>query len=86
MLHDHIAGVSTVWHGVDLLTVVDSAGQVTARGAAALLFETEKPSAAQVEKARRRLDALVRSGELVPVAAGQTIEYVRPDLFTETSR
>src|SRR6478735_3284073 len=37
---------------------------LTAREAARALFSVEKPTAAQTEKARRRLDSLVRSGEL----------------------
>ena len=58
--HDHEAGTSTVWHGTDLVAVARvTPGGLTAKGAAVALFSTEKPTTAQIEKARRRLDTLV---------------------------
>jgi len=40
-------------------------GSITPRVAAAALFEKELPTPAEVEKARRRLEALTNSGQLV---------------------
>jgi replicative DNA helicase len=68
--HDHEAGVSSVWHAADLVEVARVRGPLSARDAAACLFDTEKPSAADKEKARRRLDALVRAGHLTVVDEG----------------
>lgn len=72
--HDHLAGRSSVWHQTDILSIARLAGArgVTARGISAALFSTERPSEAELEKARRRLVALAKRGELVEVkgAAG----------------
>lgn len=64
--HDHDAGHSVVYHAADLLTVARLKGEagLTAKEAAVAIFEKSKPSSAEVEKARRRLDRLVDSGEL----------------------
>ena len=46
---------------VDLLEVMHaSPGGLAVRDAASLVFETDTPSAAQIEKARRRLESLVK--------------------------
>lgn len=65
--HDHAAGRSYVRHQVDLLDVVRWQGRngLTAQSAAMSLFGSDKPSPSEVEKARRKLDALVRAGHLV---------------------
>lgn len=64
--HDHDAGLSTRWEEADLVGLARQAGRkgVTAKGVAAVLFDRSKPTDAEVQKARRRLDALVRSGAL----------------------
>lgn len=63
--HDHAAGTSAIWHSTDLLAIARATpAGVTAKAAAGALFSTDKPTAAQLERARRRLDALVRSGDL----------------------
>jgi len=82
VMHDHTAGVSTVWHGVDLVALVKSAGQLTTRAAAVALFETDRPSPAQVEKARRRLEALVARGDLSRQLTASATGYVIADLIT----
>lgn len=66
VLHDHDAGRSTVWHSADLLMLAKAAGTrgITAKAAAASLFSTETPTPAQREKARRRLDQLVKADKL----------------------
>ena len=66
VIHDHHTGRSTLERGIDLLELVSSAGSqgVTVKDAAARLYSTVQPSRNQIEKARRRLDALVRRGNL----------------------
>ena len=60
--HDHAVGRSTVHNRVDLLELLAVTSVQTAHSAAQRLYDTEKPSRAQVEKARRQLEALVRKG------------------------
>jgi replicative DNA helicase len=71
VIHDGETGRSDVWHATDLLLIARAmpAG-ITAIDAARALFETESPSPAEKEKARRRLEALARSGELYVVDTG----------------
>lgn len=68
--HDHEAGRSSVWHQTDLLSVVKASGSITAMDAASVLFDTDKPTQAEKEKARRKLDKLTLSGLLVALDAG----------------
>ena len=64
-------GRSTVWHTTDLCRAAQAAkGGLTAVDAARLAFETDKPTAAEKEKARRRLDKLANSGLLAVVDEG----------------
>ena len=64
LMHDHGRGTTAIFHGVDLIQTVAAAGSsgVTASAVASLLFDTEKPSEAQKQKARTRLDKLVDQG------------------------
>jgi replicative DNA helicase len=62
VIHNHTAGTSSVFHAVDLETLADEYGGVTAQRAAMSLYGAQKPTANQVEKARRRLEALVVKG------------------------
>jgi len=65
LIHDHKAGSTEVWHGTDLLAVARaSRSGLTSKAAAAALFSTDKPSPAEVEKARRKLERLADSGHL----------------------
>lgn len=64
ILHDSMTGRSTIAETVDLLIVARNRGQVSALDAAGLIFDTEKPTSAEKERARRKLDALVRYGSL----------------------
>ncbi|MEW2610239.1 AAA family ATPase [Streptomyces sp. NPDC047880] len=80
LVHDHGAGTTRVRHAADLLEMARLGGVhgVTAAAAAEAVFETKKPTAAQREKARRRLDKLVTSGHLVrvePAAPGDPARY-----------
>ena len=70
LLHDHDKGRSTIWRCVDLLELVRASEMVSANDAAGALFDTSKPTAAQREKARRRLEALVRSDHLWVIDKG----------------
>jgi hypothetical protein len=67
VMHDHPTGVSTVMHTVDIFELVKIGGSegITAMRAAEAMYEAKKPTAAQREKARRKLDKLVESGHLV---------------------
>lgn len=60
LLHDPAAGLLTVEHAVDLVALVRASGVdgLTARGAAQAITEKSNPSRADVEKARRKLDAI----------------------------
>lgn len=71
--HDHATGLSTLHEQVDLLALVRYQGQVgmSAQLAAQRLYRTENPSRAEVAKARRRLDGMVRAGLLVTRSNGQ---------------
>lgn len=61
--HDHPRGRSTVNKGVDILQMLRGARMgLSARFIAVSTFDTEEPSKAQVENARRRLERLVTKG------------------------
>lgn len=65
--HEHTTGCTTIHHATDLVAMVRAthAEGLTVKAAAAGLFDTQKPTGAEVEKARRRLGELVRAGALV---------------------
>lgn len=66
VLHDHHAGVSSVHHATDVLTMARLAPYgITAKDAARALYDTDKPTRNDIEKARRKLDSLTKSGHLV---------------------
>jgi hypothetical protein len=64
--HDHTAGRSHIQGEYDVLDAARLAGTegLTAKGTAEQMFQTAKPSAAEVAKARRKLDAYVRAEKL----------------------
>ncbi len=62
IIHDHDTGRSAVWHATDLVAVCQTAGGLTAAGAARVLYDTDNPTASEREKARRRLDKLANQG------------------------
>lgn len=64
VLHDSVTGLSGIFHSTDFVALARAHGEISAKGAAKALTESDKPTANDVEKARRRLDALVRSGHL----------------------
>ncbi|WAC54271.1 bifunctional DNA primase/polymerase [Gordonia sp. SL306] len=63
LLHDQQSGQMAIHGQVDLIAAAASGG-LTVKDAARLLFETDKPDRNKVEKARRKLDGLVRDGRL----------------------
>ncbi|RYF59550.1 MAG: AAA family ATPase [Comamonadaceae bacterium] len=69
VFHDHGAGKSVVSQGTDLVELARRTGEsgLTAREAAKEMFECERPSAAQLQKARRKLTGLVVAGELLQI-------------------
>lgn len=69
LLNNPDAGHMTIDHKVDLLELAAAAGPdgLSATGAAAAIFQKEKPSKAEVEKARYRLDKLARQGLLTRI-------------------
>jgi hypothetical protein len=69
LLHDQVSGHFSIDHEVDLVVLAGATGAtgLTPTAAASAIFEKDKPSRAQVEKARRRLDKLAASGQLVRV-------------------
>lgn len=64
LMHDHDGGTTSIFHGTDLLAIMASAGStgVTPTDVARQLFETEKPTDSEKEKARRQLQKLVDQG------------------------
>lgn len=69
---DHTTGAMAVQR-VDLLAA--GVAGITTRTAAGLLYETTKPTRAQKEKARRRLDAYVSAGRMTASAAAGVTTY-----------
>jgi hypothetical protein len=65
LAHDHARGVTTVHHRVDLLELVAITRVQTPRTAACQLFDTDKPKPADLERARRKLEQLVKAGKLI---------------------
>jgi hypothetical protein len=67
LLHDQTAGALSIEHAADLVALVKAKGPMglTARWAAVTIFENPTPSRSDIEKARRRLDALVADRVLV---------------------
>ncbi len=67
LLHDQDAGIVTIDDRVDLvaLATVQGPNGLSAKLAATVLFTTDKPTHAQVEKARRKLNRLVDTGRLL---------------------
>lgn len=86
IIHDHTAGTSAIWHATDLLIVARSAGAqgITAKEAARVLFSTDSPDASDVEKARRKLDALAKSGRLVRTEGDRATARPARWTFTDT--
>jgi hypothetical protein len=57
IIHDHDTGRSKTWHSVDLVLQAKQPGGLTALAAAMAIFETDKPTANERTRPRRRLDS-----------------------------
>ncbi len=71
--HDHPRGVTEIWHEVDVLDILAHArGPLTAQQLACQIYSPDKgkPTASEVEKARRRLEQLVEKGHAHKIANG----------------
>jgi hypothetical protein len=89
VLHDSTTGLSSIFHATDLVALAGAQGDVSARDAAKALAETDKPTSNDVEKARRKLSALVRSGHLIVTREGndalrQSTLWATPHLLNQT--
>lgn len=73
LLHDESAGHLAIDFQVDLLELVKLSGVdgLTAKDAAAAITGKDRPTAADVEKARRRLDQKATEGLLVRLGGGR---------------
>lgn len=78
IVHDHARGETTIWHAADpIAMLIASRGQgITVGDYASALFETDKPTPNEIEKARRRLTKLetvgkITSKEIVGGASGK---------------
>lgn len=71
LLHDQESGAVTIHGQVDIEAVAARIGGITVKGAARLLFEVDNPDRNQIEKARRKLTALVRNGRLYATEPGK---------------
>lgn len=65
VLHDHATGRSEIRHQADLLAMAGYPGGLTPKAAAVAMFTTDKPTPAQIEKARRKLNKLTDEGRLM---------------------
>ncbi len=66
LIHDHAAGVTSLdTQAADLPVLLDVNARhgLTAQAAAVHIFATDNPEKSQVEKARRRLETMVRDGK-----------------------
>lgn len=67
LLHDHDLGETTICGDVDLLALAAASPiGITAYVAAVAMFHTDQPDRNEIEKARRRLDKLVKADQLRP--------------------
>lgn len=86
LLLDHNSdGSITVRQGADVVDLARTG--VTAREAACAVFQTEKPSASQVEKMRRKLDAAEDRGVLTSDRTGRAVVwFTDPDAQPSSAR
>lgn len=78
--HDYETGRSTVWDAVDLVALARRPGGLSAKDAAAALYDLSDPKMNDVQKARRKLDKLTRDGRLKVVQQGDRTAN-RPTLW-----
>ncbi|WP_244971892.1 AAA family ATPase [Gordonia rubripertincta] len=71
LLHEQQTGTMTVHGQVDIVASAARSEGLTVKDAARLVFETDTPDRNQIEKTRRRLNALVRDGRLMATEPGK---------------
>jgi hypothetical protein len=83
LLHNQATGEMTIHHQADLVELARAgeANGITARQAAVALFSEEKPTQAQVEKARRQLDKRAEAGLLKRVDGAKGGDGVAPSAW-----
>lgn len=87
--HDHPIGLTEIWHQVDILAMLRTAGSggLTPLALAVNLYPnpSSKPTASEMEKARRRLDQYVEQGLAVvqKLGSGRTAKSVYFAAFNE---
>ncbi|WP_018600948.1 AAA family ATPase [Mycobacterium sp. 155] len=74
--HDNVTGKMTIHESVDLLGLCRQPGGVSAKAAAAALYDMERPSPAQVEKARRKLKKLAEEGTVTEAIIGSASMFI----------
>ena len=64
LIHDQTAGTFNIYHSTDLVVLASASGLngLTAKDAAVAIFDTTNPTSSQIEKARRKLNALITHG------------------------
>jgi len=75
ILHDGASGSMTIHGGVDLLDLCRRQGGVTVTDAAAAIYDNAKPTSADREKVRRRLEKLAASGAVQSANIGGVMVY-----------
>ncbi len=71
--HDHSTGRSHIWQQVDVVKLARTRlSGISALEAAQAMFETDRPTTNEKEKARRKLEHLVKIGMLEVITEGQT--------------
>lgn len=73
--HDGVTGTMTIHDATDLEAMARQPGGVTVTAAAQALFDVEKPTDAQREKARRKLEKLHREGKIASGTVGGATVY-----------
>ena len=70
LVHDHDTGRTRIAEGVDLVTLATRAPITAADAACAITGDASAPAPAAIEKARRRLEKLVKAGVLQRIDGG----------------
>ncbi len=77
VVHDHSQGRTTVQENIDLYVLIQVAPDgLDVHAAAAALYGTTTPSANQIEKARRRLEHLCKTGHAERRTSGRKTIYI----------
>ncbi len=79
LIHDHLRGQTTVQDSVDLVALVALARNgLTVHDAAVAIFTVSQPTPNQIEKARRRLESLLKAGLVARRDTHKVARYFDP--------